>query len=77
MPKRFLNELLWHPEKSLVGVDLTYVHRGAPGDQKSVKARGLAFEKSFFVITNHIETRIPYHRITEIKKGGEVLWKKR
>jgi uncharacterized protein (UPF0248 family) len=77
MAKRFLNELLWHPEKSLEGADLTYVHRGAPGDLKSVPAQGLAFEKSFFVIKNHIETRIPYHRITEIKKGGEVLWKKR
>lgn len=77
MAKRFLNELLWHPEKSLEGVDLTYVHRGAPGDLKNIQAKGLAFEKSFFVIKNHIEMRIPYHRITEIKKGSEVLWKKR
>jgi uncharacterized protein (UPF0248 family) len=77
MAKRFLNELLWHPEKSLGGVSLTYVHRGAPGNLKSVSAEEAAFEKSFFVIKNHIETRIPYHRIKEIKRDGEVLWKKR
>lgn len=77
MAKRLLNELLWHPEKSLEGVELTYVHRGAPGDIKKIATQGLTFEKSFFVIKNHIETRIPYHRITEVKKGGEVLWRKR
>jgi uncharacterized protein (UPF0248 family) len=77
MAKRFLNELLWHPEKSLEGVDITYVHRGAPKNVKKVTADELAFEKSFFVIKNHVETRIPYHRITQIKKGDEILWKKR
>ncbi len=77
MVKRFLNELLWHPEKSLDGVDITYLHRGAPGNVKSVSASGVAFEKSFFVIKNHVETRIPYHRIRRIKRGSEVLWKRR
>jgi uncharacterized protein (UPF0248 family) len=76
MAKKLLNELLWHPEKSLDGVDIIYVHRGAPGDVKSVKAEEVAFEKSFFVINNHREARIPYHRIREIKKGSGVLWKK-
>lgn len=77
MAKRLLNELLWHPEKSLDGVDITYIHRGAQGNLKSVSAKETAFEKSFFIIKNHIETRIPYHRIKEIKRGNEVLWKKR
>lgn len=77
MAKRFLNELLWHPEKSLEGVDITYIHRGAPGNTRSIRASDVAFEKSFIVISNHKETRIPYHRVAEIKKGSEVLWKKR
>lgn len=77
MAKRFLNELLWHPEKTLDGVDITYVHRGAPENLKNVPAEGLSFEKSFFVIKNHVETRVPYHRITEINRGVEILWKKR
>lgn len=77
MAKRFLNELRWHPEKSLGCVDILYIHRGAPGNVKSVYAADVSFEKSFFVIENHRETRIPYHRIKEIKRGSEVLWKKR
>ena len=76
MAKRFLNELLWHPEKSLGGVNILYVHRGAPGNLKAAAAEEAAFEKSFFVIKNHKETRIPYHRIREIKRGREVIWKK-
>ncbi len=77
MARRFLNELLWHPEKSLDGVDITYIHRGAPGNTKSVHAADVTFEKSFIVISNHKETRIPYHRVAEINKGDEILWKKR
>jgi uncharacterized protein (UPF0248 family) len=74
--RRFLNELQWHTEKSLEGVDITYIHRGAPGDTRSVKAKDVEFEKSFIVIHNHRETRIPYHRVARITKGSEVLWKK-
>lgn len=77
MAKRFLNELLWHPEKSLQDVDIIYLHRGVPGNLKGAAACEVAFEKSFFVIRNHKETRIPYHRIKEIKRGSEVIWKKR
>lgn len=76
MAKRFLKELRWHPEKSLSGVDIVYVHRGAPGDVRGVSAADVALEKSFFMVENYRETRIPYHRIREIRRGREVLWKK-
>ncbi len=79
MAKRFLDELRWHPFKSLSGVEIIYLHRGAPEDRLSVRAeKVLAFEKSFFVIErDNKETRIPYHRIREIRRGGELLWLKR
>jgi hypothetical protein len=73
MAKKILDELMWHPKKSLDGVEITYVHRGAPGDKVSVNAKDIKFEKSFFVVKNR---SIPYHRITEIRKGGELLWRK-
>ncbi len=40
MAKRFLNELMWHPQKSLDGVDIVYIHRGAPGNIKCVPKKG-------------------------------------
>jgi uncharacterized protein (UPF0248 family) len=77
--KKILDELKWHPGKSLGGVEITYVHRGAPGDELTILAEDIVrFDKSFFVIDRAgIETSIPYHRIKEIKKGKERLWKKR
>jgi uncharacterized protein (UPF0248 family) len=93
MAKRFLDELRWHPQKSLKGVEIVYLHRGAPGDAMTVQAESIIkFESSFFVIAklvrktnalaiaierNNMETRIPYHRIREIRRGGEVLWRRR
>lgn len=69
----------WHPKKSLKGLEVIYIHRGAPEDRMTVSAEDiLNLEKSFFVIeVDDKKTRIPYHRIVEIKRSGEVLWRKR
>ncbi|NOZ76819.1 MAG: DUF504 domain-containing protein [Euryarchaeota archaeon] len=77
MARRTLNELKWHPGKSLEGVEITYLHRGAPGDRVTVDASELvALERSFFVVAgSRGDVRIPYHRIIEIRKDGEVIWK--
>lgn len=79
MVKKVLDELKWHPKKSLEGIEITYVHRGAPGDELTIPAEDIIrFEKSFFVIGRAgIETSIPYHRIKEIRKDEKTLWKKR
>ncbi len=76
--KKLLDELRWHPSKSLEGVEITYVHRGAPGDVMRIGAEKIIkMEKSFFIIMrNGIKTRIPYHRICEIKKGNKILFKR-
>ncbi|MFQ5887449.1 MAG: DUF504 domain-containing protein [Candidatus Hydrothermarchaeales archaeon] len=79
MVRRLLNELLWHPEKSLKGVSITYIHRGAPGDRITIDGEGITrLERSFFIIERGgEETWIPYHRIVEVKKRGEVLYRKK
>lgn len=79
MAKRVLDELKWHPAKGLGEVDITYVHRGAPGDEVTISGEEVvALEKSFFVVMREgRETRIPYHRIKEIRFRGEVVYRKR
>ncbi len=75
--RNIMNELKWHPEKSLRGVTLRYIHRGAPGGVMTAKAEDIAFlEKSFILLKGPEEKRIPYHRIVEIRKAGKILWKK-
>lgn len=79
MARKSLTELKWHPNKSLKGVTITYVHRGAPGNVVTINSENIAaLDKSFFVVrAGGAEKRIPYHRIVEIKKGEDILWKKR
>jgi uncharacterized protein (UPF0248 family) len=79
MVRRVLNELLWHPEKSLKEARITYVHRGVPGDRVTIDGEEIKrLEKSHFIIERRgLETWIPYHRITEVKKGEKLLYKKK
>lgn len=78
MARKKLLELKWHPKKSLEGVEVTYLHRGAPGDRVTVQAKDIVrLEKSFFVIMRREEVMIPYHRILELRRDGNVIWKKR
>ena len=75
MAKKILDELKWHPKKSLKNVYIVYLHRGVPGDRIIVPAEGIKLEKSFFALKD--ATRIPYHRILEIRKGEEILWRRK
>ncbi|RMF91807.1 MAG: DUF504 domain-containing protein [Methanobacteriota archaeon] len=79
MVRRVLNELLWHPERSLDDVSVTYIHRGAPGDVVTIGGWEIKrLERSFFVLERGgVETYIPYHRIVEVRRGAEVLYRKR
>ncbi len=79
MAKKKLLELKWHPQKSLEDVEVTYLHRGAPEDKLTVQAQEIVdLEKSFFVLMRRgEEVRIPYHRILELTKDGEIIWKKK
>ena len=78
MAKRFLDELRWHPKRSIKGVTISYLHRGAPGDRATVMAEEVVrFERSFFVYEKEgREVSIPYHRIREVKRGDEVIWRR-
>ncbi len=70
-----LNRLKWHPEETLDDVEIKIIHRGGEGNLKIFKGTEIEkLEKSFFVTKD--DTWIPYHRIVEIKRKDEILWKK-
>lgn len=72
-PRDVLNRLRW--TEGLEGVVVTYLHRGAPGDRMSIKGEDVVeLERSFFVTA---DSKIPYHRIRQIKRKDEVLYKDR
>ncbi len=70
-PREVLNELKWHRGR-LSDASITYLHRGAPGDRRTVNGSEIVeLERSFFTTA---ESRIPYHRIRRIELDGEILY---
>lgn len=78
MARKILSELKWHPDKALGNAEITYVHRGAPDDTRTIFGRDIIrLERSFFVLEiEGEETRIPYHRIKRIKFEDKIIWEK-
>jgi uncharacterized protein (UPF0248 family) len=74
-PREVLNRLKWSGDRDLDDVVIYYLHRGAPNDTMTIKGKDIIeLERSFFVTA---DSKIPYHRIRRIEKGGEVLYQER
>lgn len=74
-PREVLNQLKWGPDGGLERAEVTYLHRGAPGDLMTVKGSEIVeLERSFF---STAESKIPYHRIRRIVLEGKVLYDSR
>jgi uncharacterized protein (UPF0248 family) len=71
-----LNRLRW--EGGIEGCEVIIRHRGAPGDVKAVECCHIRdVKKTYFTYgSGERETRIPNHRIIEIREGGKSLWRR-
>ena len=76
-----LNRLRWHPEEDIQDYEITFIHRGAFQDKKTIPTEEIGeILSSYFTYKERKEiVVIPFHRILEIrnKKTGEIAWKKR
>ncbi len=74
-PREVLNDLRWHWH-ALDQASVTYVHRGAPHDVRSVSGASIrTVGRSFFAWGDERHaTWIPYHRVVRIEAGGRVVW---
>jgi uncharacterized protein (UPF0248 family) len=71
-PREVLNHLKWGPSGGLERAEVTYLHRGAPGDLATAKGSEIVeLERSFFLTE---DSKIPYHRIRRIILDGKVLY---
>jgi hypothetical protein len=71
-PREVLSQLKWGPAGGLERAEVTYLHRGAPGDEMTVIGSEITeLERSFFCTS---ESKIPYHRIRRILLDGSVLY---
>ena len=79
MVYRTLGRLKW--VGGLEDCEIVILHRGAPEDRKIISGKDVTeIKKSYFYYKdgkNHgTETRIPMHRILEVKLKGKIVWKR-
>jgi uncharacterized protein (UPF0248 family) len=79
--KNIFNKIFWDKRVNIEDFEITYIHRGAPKNQKTIVASLITeVGKSWFTYKDQInENKIPMHRIIAIKntKTGDFLWTKR
>jgi uncharacterized protein (UPF0248 family) len=75
MAKNILNLMLWHPEQDISQCQVTYLHRGAPENLRTIQGSQVEkLEKGFLILEEDVH--IPYHRIIKIECHNKVIWKK-
>ncbi len=80
--RNILNKLRWDTTEKADDYLITYRHRGAPDDSKTVKASAiLKLGKSYFTLASESEDEvtIPFHRVLEVRNKAtqKLIWKSR
>ena len=73
MAKNILNMVLWHPKMKIDQVKISYIHRGAPGNLKTIKGSFIDRLENGFLILND-GAQIPFHRIIKIEYNDKTLY---
>jgi uncharacterized protein (UPF0248 family) len=73
-PRDVLNRLKWTEGEDLGEAVIWYVHRGAPGDELSIRGSDvISFGRGFFETA---DASIPYHRVLRIEYRGRVIFER-
>jgi uncharacterized protein (UPF0248 family) len=79
--KNIFNKIFWDKRVNIEDFEITFIHRGAPKNQKTIAASLITeVGKSWFTYKNqNDENKIPMHRIISVIniKTGDFLWKKK
>lgn len=75
MARNIINMILWHPEMEINDTKITYIHRGAPGNLKTINGNSIDGMEGGFVLLKE-GTLIPFHRIVKIEINNKILWQK-
>jgi len=80
--RSILNKMTWNARERAEDYVVYFIHRGVPGDTKSIKASLITkVGPSWFMYAaaDSDETLIPFHRVRRIVnvKTGKLIWTKR
>ena len=80
MIRDVLNKILWDKNECSHDYVVTFIHRGAVGNRKTISFNSIVkiFSSYFVYSRENEEVYIPFHRIVEIKnvRTNRVTWKK-
>jgi uncharacterized protein (UPF0248 family) len=75
MARNIINMILWHPDMEITETKITYIHRGAPKNLKTINGESIVRLEMGFLILKE-DTQIPFHKIVKITNNNKILWKK-
>jgi uncharacterized protein len=75
MARNTINMILWHPDMKNTEIKITYIHRGVPGNLKTITGNSIKKLERGFLVLNEGK-QIPLHRIVKITNNNKILWKK-
>lgn len=74
-PRDVINQLKWTEGERVEEAEIFYVHRGAPGDSRSVMGADIVrLDKFCFELATG--ACIPYHRVYKIVYRGRVMFER-
>lgn len=73
-PRDIFNEIKWRFD--LDKCRIYYIHRGAPGDMRTVEGSMIKNVEKSFLVLEGIDAYIPYHRITRIDFNDETIFER-
>lgn len=78
--RAIFNRIIWDNKERKEDYEITYIHRGATNDRKTIHMNSITkVEKSTFIYANNgVETTIPFHRVLIVRniETGNIIWKK-
>lgn len=72
-----LNKIFWDEREDPGDYEITYVHRGAEGDRKTISAEEIKdVGASWLTLKSQEEALIPFHRILAIRnvRANRTIW---
>ncbi|MDN5373881.1 MAG: uncharacterized protein PWP32_646 [Methanothermobacter sp.] len=75
MAKNVLDLLMWHPKWDIERCRISYLHRGASRNLKTIRGSDIErLERGFMILRDG--SSIPYHRVVKIVCDNSFIWKK-
>ena len=72
--KEVLSMIYWKPGEDPERFEIVFISRGVEGNLEMIRASEARFSRDRLELGDRV---IPLHRIVEVRKNGQVIWRRR